>query len=207
MIKLHTGDRKIPRKLGDGLFVHSIFCHLGNVEWEVHTTEKSEAWLQLEQLYHNRFELSMIHEPTGNFVNFRNVLFQMAMDGMKIAKPNNFTHFIDLPEEKYVTYQIDSVDPTRALTDEKLEELAEGYKLVDVGNVERDMNSVKTIMELQRNAEFHIGADSGTLWTALSMDTPVKVMLNRRPWTQKHMEQDAALLRLLRNHDNVEIRW
>lgn len=205
MKKLHNGDRKIPTKLGDGMFMHSIFCHYKDVEWEVHNLNKSDVWKQLEVLYNGKYKLQYRDLPTGQFKNFRNVLYECAMDGMKIARPKYYKS-LKRPEGRYVTFQSNSVDPTRELT-EGLEGLSEGWEMVDVGNIPRDNQSVTNIMRLQEHAEFHIGADSGTLWTALAMKTPVKVLLNRRPDIMKHKEQDRAMLTLLRNHDNVEVRW
>ena len=204
MKKIHNGDRKHPNKLGDGMFMHNIFTLYKDVEWEVHDLVPSETYMQLQVMYEHKYNLRKLCIPTGNFKNFRHALYEFACDGLVMTEPSyKFDLDIELPD-KYVTVQYDAVDRARSMLIDP-REYAEGYELVDLDKIPRDRNSVARLFEVQRNAEFHIGPDSGTLWTALAVGKPVKVSLNEAAPFEKQQSQRAAVLRLLANHEDVEL--
>ena len=188
MKKIGWFNARVPRKLGDAMFMHSLFIHYGSVEWPIEDFLTNPTWDQVAEIYEGRYQLRTGCMPTM-VNNLRNIIFEAAMDGMKIAP-------VDIVKDReYITYQKNAKDPTRALQGD--------LKGIDVGGCA----NVRELMELQAGATLHIGADSGTLWTALAVRTPVQVILNRRPDSTKTKEQDRTLLTLLRNHDNVEVRW
>ena len=200
---LINGDRKMPTKLGDCLFMFSIFCFYKKVYWEVHTQHRSPTWNQLEPMYTGRYNLRMDTTVSGLFENFRNVLYRCAKEGLVIAEPEYSWELDVSVPEKYVTFQSQAVDRTRSFQNDPTE-FADGYPVIDLDSFPRDSLSVHRIFELQRGAQFHIGPDSGSLWTALAVSCPVKLSLNNNIQSQKQHEQRRAVTTLVDNHDNVE---
>lgn len=193
-------------KLGDAIVYYSAFCHFKRVTWrQKQKAPITDVWKKLQPMYAGRYDLKIQHgKPTYSDRNFMNEMWKV---GMKIAPP--MFNDLDVSEfnlpERYATiqniaaYEGRNVDAT---------EYADGLPLVNLDEITktRDKDDVRRLMTIQKNAELHVGADSGCAWSAIAVGTPVRVLeADRGTLDPLRWGMHQCALKLMLNNNHVEI--